>query len=94
MRYNVLIEPIQPINLNIKVGEEDYLGYMLSLTDETLELSCNEYLDKETMVEFISNYFKGRAIIKDIKFAKTFFIYKLEIIQINFQPGLLVNMRL
>lgn len=90
----MLIEPIQPINLDIKIGEDRYLGYMLSLTEKTLEISCSEYLDKETMVGFMSNFFKGYAVVKEIKFAKTFFIYKLDITQINFQPGLLVNMKL
>lgn len=90
----MLIEPEEPVELIIQVGDVKYLGYMLSLSESKIEVSCNEYLEKNTFVLFNSPYFKGHALVKEIKFAKRFFIYQLAIEQIKFQPGLLVNMRL
>ena len=90
----VLIQPIQPILVTIKTGEHQYEGQMISLSDEQLELSCRDYFEKDTQVLFVAKYFRGMALIKEINFAQCYFTYKLELTQIQFQPGLLINTRL
>lgn len=90
----MLIQPVKPVVVLIKIGAIKHDCQMLSLSQTELELSCNEYLEKETNVLFHSKYFRGNAIIREIKFAQFCFTYTLEIEHIEFQPGLLINTRL
>lgn len=90
----VLIQPVQPVHVTIKIGQVNYESQMLSLSETELEISCNEYLEKDSIVSFLAQYFRGSAIIKDIQFKNYYFIYKMTIEKIQFQPGLLINTRL
>lgn len=90
----MLIQPVQPIDIAMQFGENKYKCQMISLSETELELSCQDYLEKESHVSFITRYFRGNAIIREISFAQYCFTYKLEIATIQFQPGLLINTRL
>jgi hypothetical protein len=90
----VLIQPVQPVFVVVKIGHEDHICQLVSLSDNQLELKCNDYFEKECEVSFLGKYFRGRAIINEVTFSKLYFIYQLNIEEIQFQPGLLINTRL
>ncbi|MBL7481691.1 hypothetical protein [Legionella bononiensis] len=90
----MLIQPVQPVNVTIKIGKNMYECQMISLSETELVLNCNDYLEKDTQALFIARYFRGVATIREIEFIKFYFTYKLEIENIQFQPGLLINTRL
>ena len=90
----MLIQPVQPVNVTIKIGKKFHECQMISLSDTELVLNCNDYLEKDTQTIFIARYFRGVATIREIEFIKFYFTYKLEIENIQFQPGLLINTRL
>ncbi|WP_045097172.1 hypothetical protein [Legionella fallonii] len=90
----MLIQPVQPVFVTIKIGEEKYDCQMISLSDTELELTSSEYMEKESHVLFFAKYFRGNATINEIKFAQFCFTYKLSIEAIQFQPGLIINTRL
>ncbi|MFJ1268800.1 hypothetical protein ACD661_09560 [Legionella lytica] len=90
----MLIQPVEPLFVVIKIAQEDYMGQMLSLSDSELELKCSHYFEKDTLVTFQGKYFRGHASIQEITHAKLHFIYHMNIEEIQFQPGLLINTRL
>ena len=90
----MLIQPVQPVLITIKIDERHFGCYMIKLSEAELEISCSAYLEKETKVLFWAKYFRGHGVISGIKFAQGYFIYTLKIEQIQFQPGLLINTRL
>ncbi len=90
----MLIQPVQPVHVLIKIGEDEYIGQLLSLSEKKLELKCDEYIEKYVDISFTAKHFRGHAIIEEIKFAHSFFTYQLTIQEIQFQPGLLINTRL
>ncbi|CAM4383736.1 MAG: hypothetical protein LEGION0403_FIIPPAGN_00732 [Legionella sp.] len=90
----MLIQPVDPVFIVIKLNQEDYMGQMLSLSDRELELKCSHYFEKKTLVSFQGKYFRGHARIQGITHAKLHFIYQMNIEEIQFQPGLLINTRL
>lgn len=90
----MLIQPVQPVGVTIRIGDMSYEGQMVSLSETELEVSLQDYLEKDSEVLFIAQYFKGEATIRDIKFAHYCFTYRIEIKSIQFQPGLLINTRL
>ncbi len=90
----MLIQPVQPVPVQIKIEQNKYDCHMISLSHTELELSCPDYLDKNSQVLFIAQYFRGKAFIKEIRFSEHCFNYTLEIEEIQFQPGLLINTRL
>lgn len=94
MELGVLIQPLQPVPVVVKIGHTDHICQMLSLSDNQLELKCTDYFEKESHVSFLGKYFRGQAIIQQITFSKLHFIYLLNIEEIQFQPGLLINTRL
>lgn len=94
MEIDVLIQPVEPIFVVVKFDQEDHLCQMLSLSDSELELKCSHYFEKETYVSFHGKYFRGHANIQQVTFSKHHFIYQMNIEEIQFQPGLLINTRL
>ncbi|MCL9683006.1 hypothetical protein [Legionella maioricensis] len=90
----MLIQPVQPVIVTIKIGENKYDCQMISLSEAELELSGADYLEKDSEVFFFAKYFRGNAIIREINFAQFCFTYKMEIEKIQFQPGLIINTRL
>ncbi len=90
----MLIQPVQPVLVTIKIGESKYECQMISLSDTELELKSSEYMEKDSSVLFFAKYFRGSATINEIKFAQFCFTYKLSIETIQFQPGLIINTRL
>lgn len=90
----MLIQPVEPVFVAIKIGQDDHLCQMISLSDCELELKSNHYFEKESQVCFLGKFFRGRAIIQNIHFAKLHFIYQMSIEEIQFQPGLLINTHL
>lgn len=90
----MLIQPVEPVTVTIKIGENNYECQMISLSESELVLNSNDYLEKDSEVLFIAKYFRGVASISEIQFVQFFFTYKLEIRKIQFQPGLLINTRL
>lgn len=87
----MLIEPVKPVAVVIKFGQNKYDCQMISLSQTVLELCCHDYLEKDSKVLFIAQFFRGKAVIHEIKFNKDQFIYKLAIEEIQFQPGLLID---
>ncbi|KTD42701.1 hypothetical protein [Legionella parisiensis] len=90
----MLIQPVQPVYILIKIGEDEYSGQLLSLSEENLEFKCAAYIEKNIEVSFFAKHFRGLATIQEIKFDHSFFTYQLTIQEIQFQPGLLINTRL
>lgn len=90
----MLLEPTTPINIMIQIGENYFESRLVSLSDNEIEICTANYFDKGTQIQFLAKYFKGFAEIKGIEFINSHFIYKLEIMKIQFQPGLLINTRL
>ncbi|KTC91584.1 hypothetical protein OQJ18_11910 [Fluoribacter dumoffii] len=90
----MLIQPVQPVYVLMKIGEDEFLAQLISLSEEKLELKCEEYFEKDIEISFYAKHFRGQAIIQEIKFAHSFFTYQLLIQEIQFQPGLLINTRL
>ncbi|HHF7366322.1 TPA: hypothetical protein ACPSKY_001427 [Legionella bozemanae] len=90
----MLIQPVQPVYILIKIGEAEYSGQLLSLSEENLEFKCDAYIEKNIEVSFFAKHFRGQATIQEIKFDHSFFTYQLTIQEIQFQPGLLINTRL
>ena len=50
----MLIQPVQPMIVTIKVGESKYDCQMISLSETELELSSSDYLEKESQVFFFA----------------------------------------
>ncbi len=90
----MLIQPVQPVNVTIKIGETIYECKMISLSEKELVINCNDYIEKDSDALFAAKYFRGSATVREIEFTQFFFTYKLEISNIQFQPGLLINTRL
>lgn len=90
----MLIQPIKPVIVTIKIGDLKYECQMLSLSETELELTSHEYLEKESIVFFFAKYFRGNASIREITFKEYCFTYKMDIKNIQFQPGLIINTRL
>nr|WP_058481002.1 hypothetical protein [Legionella waltersii] len=90
----MLIEPTTPIAIRIQIGRNQFESRLVSLSETEIELTTNHYFEKETQIHFLAKYFRGLAEIKEIHFINSSFIYKLEIMNIQFQPGLLINTRL
>lgn len=90
----MLIQPVQPIFVTLKIGEAQHDSQLISLTDTELELKSHDYLEKGSYVVFLAKYFRGDASIYEISFAQYYFTYKMKIKSIQFQPGLLINTRL
>lgn len=90
----MLIQPVQPVMVTIKIGENKYVCQMISLSETELELTGSDYLEKESQVVFFAKYFRGNAIIREIEFSQFCFTYKMDIENIQFQPGLIINTRL
>jgi len=90
----VLIEPVQPVFVVMQIGKEKYACQLISLSKNKLELKCTDYFEKKCEVQFFAKHFKGLAIIEEVQFASFHFTYQLNIKQIQFQPGLLINARL
>lgn len=87
----VLIEPVMPVVVLIKIGQSKYTCRMVSLSQYELVISASDYLEKASHVIFHAKYFHGRANIHDIKFDQDNFKYTMHIEQIKFKPGLLIN---
>ena len=70
----MLIQPVQPVFVVVKIGHIDHMCRMISLSDSQLELKCNDYLEKDSHVSFIGKYFRGHGVIAKITFSilKTF----------------------
>ncbi|HHT9950620.1 TPA: hypothetical protein ACT9K3_000440 [Legionella pneumophila] len=90
----MLIQPIEPVVITIKIGQNNFECQMISLSESELELKSNDYFEKESHVTFIAKYFRGHAIVRELEFSDYCFTYKMEIVRIQFQPGLLINTRL
>lgn len=87
----MLIQPTQPIAIVIKVGSEKFDCEMISLSPKVLELSCSNYVEKQSLVLFVARFFRGKALVDEIRFDDNRFIYRMKINEIQFQPGLLIN---
>lgn len=90
----VLIQPVQPVLVQIKIDDTTYNSQMISLSNTELELSCPDYLEKDSSILFRARYFRGKASIKKISLTNNCFHYILDIENIQFQPGLVINTRL
>lgn len=90
----MLIQPVQPVMVTVKIGESKFDCQMLSLSENELEITSSDYLEKESSVSFFAKYFRGSGIIREIKFAQYCFTYKMDIEKIQFQPGLIINTKL
>lgn len=60
----MLIQPVQPVSVLIKIGEIEYIGQLLSLSEEKLELKCEEYIEKDIEVAFLLNIFAAKRLSK------------------------------
>ncbi|KTC68828.1 hypothetical protein Lbir_2361 [Legionella birminghamensis] len=88
------IQPVEPLVVLLNCGEVKTTSYLVELTEHMLSVTCTDFLEKGSAVLFKSRYFRGEASIITISYDHYRFTYTLEIEQINFQPGLLVNTQL
>ncbi|WP_028388866.1 hypothetical protein [Legionella fairfieldensis] len=88
------IKPMQPVAVKLKCGHLQAACFLLELTDDKMQLTSNDYIDKASPVVFSSQFFHGEATIIDLDFAHYNFTYTLHINFITYQPGLVVNQQL
>ncbi|MDI9819518.1 MULTISPECIES: hypothetical protein [unclassified Legionella] len=88
------IQPVQPVAVNLKCGRLCASCSLVELTDNEMQLTSTDYLDKDSPVVFTAKFFRGEAVIKHINFYHYRFTYTLSISTIKYQPGLLVNQQL
>lgn len=85
------IQPVQPINVELRCGLTKAYGQLIQLTEKELFVSSSEFFDKDSPILFSARYFRGEASIREIIYDRYLFTYTLIIHRINYQPGLLVN---
>jgi hypothetical protein len=85
------IQPLQPVSVKLKCGHAEASCLLVELTDTEMQLTSNDYLQKDSPVVFSSKFFKGEAKIINLNFTHHLFAYTLAIGFIQYQPGLLVN---
>lgn len=92
----MLIQPTHSYEVLIRVGQEEkkIQCHMLSLSETLLELSGYEYINRLTQVTFHSNKFRGSGVAKDISFERGHYVYFIQIQDIHFLPGFLVDTEL
>lgn len=90
----MLIQPVRPMKVRIKCSKDQFDCQLISLSETKLELYSLIYQGIESQVVFLARYFRGTARIERIEHTGRFFKYTLSISSIQFQPGLLVDMRL
>lgn len=56
----MLIQPVQPVYILIKIGEAEYSGQLLSLSEENLEFKCDAYIEKISRFPFSRNIFVAK----------------------------------
>jgi hypothetical protein len=88
------INPTESLVVVLKTEVSEIAGCLVTLTDESLSLKSQHFLQGGGGLSFRSRFFRGHAGIKNITFDKDGFVYELEILTIQFQPGLLINVRL
>lgn len=88
------IQPIEPVTVLIGSTDCKITGQLVSLNNDTLTIVSREFLDKGNSVLFKSKYFRGEALVSSVSYNQHEFTYSLEITEIRFQPGLLVNTQL
>ncbi|WP_367607048.1 hypothetical protein [Legionella sp. W05-934-2] len=89
------IEPLQPVAVFLSIDEEEHVVcHLVDITKDQIRVICNEYLEKSTPVDFQSQFFIGHAIINGVKFDKKIFTYTLDIKNIRYKPGLIINEKL
>lgn len=86
------IEPLQPVAVFLTISEEEQVVcHLIDISKGQIRVICNEYLEKSTQVEFQSKFFIGNAVINGVQFDKKMFTYTLDINQIRYKPGLIIN---
>ncbi|ARG98793.1 hypothetical protein [Legionella micdadei] len=85
------IQPMQPVAIKLKCGQIQTSGFLVQLTDSEMQLTCTDYMEKDSSVAFTSKFFSGEAKIIELNFAHSHFLYTLSINFIRYQPGLVVN---
>lgn len=88
------IQPTKPVKVNLQCGESHAVCSLVALTDSEMQLTSKDYLERGSLVIFISRFFRGEAIIIDLAFSHYYFSYQLKISFINYKPGLVVNQKL
>lgn len=88
------IQPTQEVLVNLTCDEHKMLCHLIQLNDNEMQLSSDEFLEKNAEVSFKSQYFFGNAVVISVDYIDIHFNFRLKIRSIKFQPGLLVNMKL
>lgn len=88
------IKPVQPVAVKLKCGHSHASCFLVELTDDEMQLTSTDYLDKDSPVVFSAKFFRGEAMITHVNFLHYRFTYTLSINYIQYQPGLLVNTQL
>lgn len=88
------IEPVQPVTVILKSMTRQSYGLLIRLSDQTMEVSAEEYYPELTPLQFQSTYFRGVGVVEGIVYKQQSFRYTLKLDQIHFKPGLVINTRL
>lgn len=88
------IQPVHEVRVTIKFENSEVSCSLVVLSENELVVTCTEYIDKNSPVVFISQFFRGEGQITHTRYSHYQFTYTLEILHINYQPGLLVNTKL
>lgn len=88
------IQPTQPVEVNLQCGESHATCLLVSLTDSEMQLTSSDYLERGSLVNFTSRFFRGEATLVELAFSQHYFSYQLKISFINYKPGLVVNQKL
>lgn len=85
------IQPIQPVEVLLKCGETELRCKLIELTESEMTVNSSDFIEKESSVVFVSKFFRGEAIVREFGYKGHKFTYKLDIGNIRYQPGLLIN---
>lgn len=88
------INPNQSLIVVLKSEACEIVGSLITLSDDALNLKSTQFLKGGGTLSFRSQFFRGHAGVKNITFDTDGFVYELEILTIQFQPGFLIDMRL
>lgn len=85
------IEPMQPVHVLLKCGQEELHCSLVHFSETDIVVVSTDFIDKNSMVEFKSNFFTGEGVITHIQYSHYKFTYSLSIGSIKYRPGMIVN---
>lgn len=90
----MIITPNQKILITLFSKDEKISAILDELSSDFMRITCKNYFDKQSELQFMSTYFRGKGLITEIEFTQSIFHYTLSIIEIQFKRGIIINQRI